>query len=130
LAVGAEVKVIASVLPSFKDEGNPVPSIMRSASPLGLIPVFGVTDVAVMPTAIGAPDTGIYPAASLTFGYHAVPATAATVQVIYVVVVVGSVQAVLENMTSVRVEVGRPVPTMVRVFPLRVVPVISEALTV
>jgi hypothetical protein len=82
LAVGAEAKVIARVLPSFRDEGNPVPSIVRSASPLGLIPVFGLTDVVVMPTAIGAPDTGIYPAASLTSGYHAVPATAAIVQVI------------------------------------------------
>jgi hypothetical protein len=82
LAVGAEAKVIARVLPSFIDEGNPVPSIVRSAAPLGLIPVFGVIDEAVMPTAIGAPDTGIYPAASLTYGCHAVPATAEIVHVI------------------------------------------------
>jgi hypothetical protein len=40
------------------------------------------------------------------------------------------VQAVLENITSVRVEVGRLVPTIVRVLPLRVVLVISDAVTV
>jgi hypothetical protein len=83
LGVTAVAKVTERVLPSIKEEGNAEPTIVRTVPPLGFTPVFGVTEVAVMATSIGVPlVTGIYPPASLTRGYHDVPATAAIVQVI------------------------------------------------
>lgn len=116
LAVTAVGKVTERLLPSVREVGNPAPVIVRRVSPLGLIEMLGLTEVAVMVTTIGVPPTtGMNPWVSLTYGVHDVPATAVMAEVIWVGVAEGLVALVFESITSTRDVVGRPVPVMVRV---------------